>query len=99
MEYEIRAQNDSLKLSGEEDDEVDEEIDEVVPDGVEEVELAKIELEQKERDKMMLLNDIRKLIQNESNSGNINPDKASDFWMITGGRPILVRKIVQSRSN
>lgn len=88
----FRAQNDSLKLSGEEDDEVEEEIDEVVPDGVEEVELAKIELEQKERDRMLLIDDIRKLASSESNSGNINLEKESDFWMITGGRPILVRK-------
>jgi len=88
----FRAHNDSLKLSGEEDDEVEEEIDEVVPDGIEEVELAKIELEAKERDRMMLLDDIRKLTQNESNSGNINLEKESDFWMISGGRPVLVRK-------
>lgn len=81
-----------MKLSAEEDDEVEEEIDEVVPDGVEEVELAKIELEQKEKDRMLLLDDIRKLTQNESNSGQINLEKESDFWMITGGRPILVRK-------
>lgn len=86
----FRAHNDSLKLSGEEDDEVEEEIDEVVPDGIEEVELAKIELEKKERDRMLLLDDIRRLTQSESNSGNINLE--SDFWMITGGRPVLVRK-------
>ncbi|XP_010440972.1 PREDICTED: protein KINKY POLLEN isoform X2 [Camelina sativa] len=85
-----KAHNDSLKLSGEEDDEVEEEIDEVVPDGIEEVELAKIELEKKERDRMSLLDDIRKLTQSESNSGNINLEKESDFWMITGGRPVLV---------
>lgn len=89
----FRPQNDSLKLSGEEEDEVEQEIDEVVPDGVEEVELAKIELEHKERDKMLLLDDIRKLTQNESNSGNKSLEKESDFlWMITCGRPILVRK-------
>jgi phage tail tube protein FII len=88
-----KAHNDSLKLSGEEDDEVEEEIDEVVPDGIEEVELAKIELEAKERDRMMLLDDIRKLTQNESNSGNINLEKESDFWMISGGRPVLVERL------
>ncbi|CAH8337276.1 unnamed protein product [Eruca vesicaria subsp. sativa] len=89
-----KPQNDSLKLSGEEEDEVEEEIDEVVPDGVEEVELAKIELEHKERDKMLLLGDIRKLTQNESNSGKINLEKESDFlWMITCGKPILVERL------
>lgn len=83
-----------MKLPGEEDDEIEEEIDEVVPDGVEEVELAKIELEHKERDRMLLVDDIRKLTQNESNSGSISLEKESDFWMITGGRPKLVRKKV-----
>uniref|UniRef100_A0A1J3J5Z2 FMP27/BLTP2/Hobbit GFWDK motif-containing RBG unit domain-containing protein n=1 Tax=Noccaea caerulescens TaxID=107243 RepID=A0A1J3J5Z2_NOCCA len=86
-----KPQNDSFKLSGEEDDEVEEEIDEVVPDGVEEVELAKVELEHKERDRMLLLDDIRKLTQNESNSGSITLEKETEIlWMITGGRPILV---------
>ncbi|XP_023636085.1 protein KINKY POLLEN isoform X2 [Capsella rubella] len=91
-----KAHNDSLKLSGEEDDEVEEEIDEVVPDGIEEVELAKIELEQKERDRMSLLDDIRKLTQSESNSGKINLEKENDFWMITGGRPVLVEGLRKS---
>lgn len=84
-----------MKLSGEEEDEGEEEIDEVVPDGVEEVELAKVELEHKERDKMLLLDDIRKLTQKESNSRNKSLEKETDIlWMITCGRPILVRKIV-----
>ncbi|CAN8283903.1 unnamed protein product [Cochlearia groenlandica] len=84
-----KPQNDSFKLCGEEEDEVEEEIDEVVPDGIEEVELAKVELEKKERDKMLVLEDIRKLTHNESNSGNIEKETDS-FWMITCGRPILV---------
>ncbi|VVB08413.1 unnamed protein product [Arabis nemorensis] len=94
-----KPQNDSLKLSGEEDDEVEEEIDEVVPDGVEEVELAKIELEYKERDRMLLVDDIRKLTQNESNSGSVSLEKESDFWMITGGRPKLVEGLRKSYLN
>ncbi|ESQ46165.1 hypothetical protein EUTSA_v10000004mg [Eutrema salsugineum] len=93
-----KPQNDNLKLSGEEDDEVEEEIDEVVPDGVEEVELAKIELEQRERDRMLLIDDIRKLTQNESNSGNINLEKKSD-WMITCGRSILVEELRKAYIN
>ncbi|CAN7136702.1 unnamed protein product [Brassica rapa subsp. narinosa] len=89
-----KPQNDSLKLSGEEEDEGEEEIDEVVPDGVEEVELAKVELEHKERDKMLLLDDIRKLTQKESNSRNKSLEKESDaLWMITCGRPILVEEL------
>ncbi|CAF2277031.1 unnamed protein product [Brassica napus] len=89
-----KPQNDSLKLSGEEEDEGEEEIDEVVPDGVEEVELAKVELEHKERDKMLLLDDIRKLTQKESNSRNKSLEKETDIlWMITCGRPILVEEL------
>ncbi|XP_010545182.1 PREDICTED: protein KINKY POLLEN [Tarenaya hassleriana] len=86
-----KLQKDSLQLSGEEDDDVEEEIDEVVPDGVEEVELAKIEVEQKERERMLLLDDIRKLSQHCSTSGTQNLDKEEDFWMIAGGRPELVQ--------
>ncbi|CAH2061505.1 unnamed protein product [Thlaspi arvense] len=88
-----KPQNDSLKLSGEEDDEGEEEIDEVVPDGVEEVELAKIELEHKQRDKMLLLDDIRKLTQSESNSGNYTNLEKKNDWMITCGKPILVEEL------
>ncbi|KFK32806.1 hypothetical protein AALP_AA6G290500 [Arabis alpina] len=94
-----KPQHDSLKLSGEDDDEVEEEIDEVVPDGVEEVELAKVELEHKERDKMLLLNDIRKLTQNESNSGSVTLEKENDFWMITSGRQKLVEGLRKAYPN
>lgn len=63
----------------------------MVPDGVEEVELARIGLEQKERVLNLLLDDIRKLSIGYDTSGESHPEKEGDVWMITGGRPILVR--------
>jgi hypothetical protein len=79
----------------------------VVPDGVEEVELAKINLEQKEREHKLILNDIRKLSLFSDTSGDPDIRKLSlfsdtsgdplsrkdiDLWMVTGGRYSLVRK-------
>lgn len=61
----------------------------MVPDGVEEVELAKVNLEQKEREQKLLLDDIRRLSPSGEASGD-QPGKG-DLWMVTGGRPTLVR--------
>lgn len=74
-----------------EDDEGFEEADEVVPEGVEEVELARINLEQKEREQKMILDDIRKLSSSSDTSGDESLEKEGDLWMITGGRSTLVR--------
>lgn len=63
----------------------------MVPDGVEEVELAKVDLEQKERAHKLLLDDIRKLSLYSDTSGDLHLEKEGDLWMITGGRSILVR--------
>lgn len=63
----------------------------MVPDGVEEVELAKVYLEQKEREQKLILNDIRKLSLWCENSGDLYPEKEGDLWMIAGARPMLVR--------
>lgn len=63
----------------------------MVPDGVEEVELAKINLEQKEREKKLILHDIRKLSVSCDTSGDIHPEKEGDLWIVTGGRSALVR--------
>ena len=64
----------------------------MVPDGVEEVELAKINLEQKEREHKLILNDIRKLSLYSDTSGDLLSRKEVDLWMVTGGRSTLVRK-------
>lgn len=63
----------------------------MVPDGVEEVELAKIDLEQKEREQKLLHDDIRKLSLYCDTSGDHYPEREGDLWMITGGKSILVR--------
>lgn len=57
---------------------------------MEEVELAKIELEQKERVQKLILDDIRKLSLYSDASSDPSPEKDVDLWMITGGRSILV---------
>lgn len=75
----------------EDDDDVEEEADEMVPDGVEEVELAKINLEKTEQEQKLLLDDIRKLSISCSTSSDLYPEKEADLWMITGGRSTLVR--------
>ena len=63
----------------------------VVPDGVEEVELAKINLEKKEREQMLLLDDIRKLSLWCDTMGDQHLEKEGNLWMIVGGRAMLVR--------
>lgn len=63
----------------------------MVPDGVEEVELARVNLEEKEREQKLILNDIKKLSLRCDISGDIILEKQGDLWMISGARPILVR--------
>lgn len=63
----------------------------MVPDGVEEVELARINLEQKAREQKLLLEDIRKLSLCSDTSGDLCPEKEGDLWMTTEGRSTLVR--------
>ena len=63
----------------------------MVPDGVEEVEQARIELEKKKREQKLVLNDIRKLSSYGDTTGDICLEKEGDLWMITGGRSTLVR--------
>ncbi|WOG92852.1 hypothetical protein DCAR_0312129 [Daucus carota subsp. sativus] len=75
------------------DEDVEEEADAVVPDGVEEVELARVNLEQKERMHKLLLDDIKKL--SLCNNGTVEKDleKDGNFWMITGGTAALVQRL------
>ncbi|XVE55625.1 hypothetical protein DITRI_Ditri03aG0173700 [Diplodiscus trichospermus] len=92
----------SLSCPGEDDEDEGEEADEVVPDGVEEVELAKINLEQKEREQKLLLNDIKKLSLQCDTSGD-HPEKEGDWWMVNGGKSTLVqglkRELVNAKKN
>ncbi|KAG9146005.1 hypothetical protein Leryth_015641 [Lithospermum erythrorhizon] len=87
-----------LALSTEDDDD-EEEADEVVPDGVEEVELARIDLEHREREKKLILADMRKLSLTSDASEDKNLDKDGDLWMITGGRSLLLNKLKKELAN
>ncbi|KAH7848975.1 hypothetical protein Vadar_011089 [Vaccinium darrowii] len=85
-----KPQKTSLSCLAADDDEGIEEADEVVPDGVEEVERARINLEQKEWELNLILHDIRKLSSPSDTSGDVCLEEKSDLWMITGGRSTLV---------
>ncbi|KAG7657824.1 FMP27 C-terminal [Arabidopsis suecica] len=74
-----------------EDEDVEEEADEVVPYGVEEVELAKINLEEKERERKLLLDDIRKLSPCSDNMDDTHIEREGELWMISTRRSILVQ--------
>lgn len=63
----------------------------MVPDGVEEVELAKVDLEHKERLKRLILDDIRNLSLQADINGDSHPEMEMELWMITCGRSILVK--------
>lgn len=91
----FRPRKSSL-CPAEDDEDVEEEADEVVPYGVEEVELAKINLEQKDREKKLILHDIRKLSISCDTSGDLHTEKEGDLWIVTGGRSTLVRSRVLS---
>ncbi|XP_040950170.1 protein SABRE isoform X4 [Gossypium hirsutum] len=93
-----KPRKSSLSCPGEDDEDVGEEADEVVPDGVEEVELAKITLEQKEREQKLLLNDIKKLSIHCDTSGD-HLEKEGDCWMVNGERSILVQGLKRELIN
>ncbi|GFY96064.1 similar to HYPERSENSITIVE TO PI STARVATION 4 [Actinidia rufa] len=94
-----KPRNSSLSYPAEDDDDVEEEADEVVPDGVEEVEQARIELEKKKREQKLVLNDIRKLSSYGDTTGDMCLDKEGDLWMITGGRSTLVHRLKKELGN
>uniref|UniRef100_A0A1J3FYA5 FMP27/BLTP2/Hobbit GFWDK motif-containing RBG unit domain-containing protein n=1 Tax=Noccaea caerulescens TaxID=107243 RepID=A0A1J3FYA5_NOCCA len=85
-----KPRKSSLQCSTEDED-VEEEADEVVPYGVEEVELAKINLEEKERARKLLLDDIRKLSQCSDNMEDTHIDREGELWMISTRKSILVQ--------
>ncbi|KAI8014433.1 Protein SABRE [Camellia lanceoleosa] len=94
-----KPRKSSLSYPAEDDEDIEEEADEVVPYGVEEVELARIKLEQKEREQKLLLDDIRKLSSYGDTSGDICLEKEGDLWMITGGRSTLVQRLKNELGN
>ncbi|XVE60621.1 hypothetical protein DITRI_Ditri05aG0142700 [Diplodiscus trichospermus] len=93
-----KPRKSSLSCPGEDDEDVGEEADEVVPDGVEEVELAKITLEQKEREQKLLLSDIKKLSLHCDASGD-HLENEGDWWMVNGGRSIMVQGLKRELIN
>ena len=85
----VRSRRSSLPKSAEDDEDIEEEADEVVPDGVEEVEIERVNLERKERARNLLFDDIRKLslLPGPDASGD---DKEGNLWMI---RSTLVSEV------
>uniref|UniRef100_A0A453H2U3 Uncharacterized protein n=1 Tax=Aegilops tauschii subsp. strangulata TaxID=200361 RepID=A0A453H2U3_AEGTS len=82
------------------DEDVEEEADEVVPDGVEEVELAKINLEQRERERKLLLDDIRSLAgTGDSHIDHLSAEKDNSFWMINSEKASLVEGLKRDLLN
>ncbi|WVZ56949.1 hypothetical protein U9M48_007409 [Paspalum notatum var. saurae] len=91
-----RKQKSSLSYPlDNDDDDIEEASDAVVPDGVEEVELAKIGVEVKERARKLLLDDIRALSTGgESSHDQSQSPKADDTaWIVTGSRLMLVKQL------
>lgn len=88
-----KPRRSSLPKSAEDDEDIEEEADEVVPDGVEEVERERVNLEHKERARNLLFDDIRKLSVLTDTSGDANSDKDGNLWMISGGRSTLVQRL------
>jgi len=86
-----RPRKNSLSYPTDDDEDIEEEADEVVPDGVEEVELARISIEQRERERKLVLDDIRTLsFTNDIPGESTCPENDGELWMITGGKSTLV---------
>lgn len=84
----------SYPLEDDDDEDIGEEAHEVVPDGVEEVELAKINLEKRERERKLLIDDIRTLsVENTDGSrdNTLSSQEDDSLWMITSAKSTLVR--------
>ncbi|KAL6012637.1 hypothetical protein ACLOJK_003126 [Asimina triloba] len=96
----IKPRKSSLSAS-EDDEDVEEEADEVVPDGVEEVELAKIALEKTERERKLFLDDIMNLSVSSDIPGDssLSAEMDDDFWMITGGKATLAQGLKKELGN
>lgn len=83
------------------DGDIAEESDAVVPDGVEEVELAKIDVEVKERERKILLDDIRILSTGSEVSSEPSQSPKSDdaTSMVTGPKSMLVKRLKKELVN
>ncbi|CAN1159441.1 Protein SABRE [Linum perenne] len=86
-----KPKKNSLSLPTEDEEDMEEEADEVVPDGVEEVELARIDLQKAEQELRLVFSDIRSLSLDRGTSGDSSARMDDDLWMITGERSSLIR--------
>ncbi|CAN0873523.1 Protein SABRE [Linum grandiflorum] len=81
-----KPKKNCLSLPTEDEEDMEQEADAVVPDGVEEVELARIELQKSDQHLKLLFDDIRSL----SLDGDSSAGMEQHLWMITGGTSALV---------
>ncbi|XP_020258640.1 protein SABRE-like isoform X2 [Asparagus officinalis] len=89
-----KPRKSSLSCTTDDDEYVEEEADEVVPDGVEEVELARISIEERERERKLILDDIRTLsASNDIPTESVGLENDAESWVITGGKSILVNRL------
>ncbi|KAI3491193.1 hypothetical protein L1887_44439 [Cichorium endivia] len=93
-----KPRRSSLPKSAEDDEDIEEEADEVVPDGVEEVEIERVNLEQKERSRNLLFDDIRKLsiLADDVSS---EKEQEGNLWMVACGRSTLVQRLRKEAVN
>ncbi|RZC51991.1 hypothetical protein C5167_020418 [Papaver somniferum] len=95
-----KPRKSSISSLSENDEDVEEEADEVVPDGVEEVELARISLEKSGQERKLLLDDIRKLSScNTIGDSGPSPEKEDTLWMVKGGISTLVHGLKKELGN
>ncbi|KAL4556533.1 hypothetical protein LXL04_039189 [Taraxacum kok-saghyz] len=89
-----KPQKSSVPNSAEEDEEMEEEAYEAVPAGIEDVELERVKLEQKERIQNLLYDDIRNLSLPCDTVVDVPPEKDGDMLVVvTATKPILVQKL------
>lgn len=98
-----KPRKSSLLYHGDDEEGVEEETDEVVPDGVEEVELARVKLEQAERECKLVLADVRTISVTGDflslTETDLSPEKTGSLWMISSGKAALVQKLKKELGN
>ncbi|KAJ7565154.1 hypothetical protein O6H91_02G050400 [Diphasiastrum complanatum] len=96
-----KPRKDNFLAYGEKDEVIEEEADEVVPDGVEEVEQARIRLEQAQRECKLLFDDLKAIKSLEVLSGmggpspddNLSKSQEGYLWMISSKTSALIRRL------
>eukprot|EP00250_Pteridium_aquilinum_P012865 c20993_g1_i1 orf=354-8423(+) len=78
---------------GDEEDDIEEETDEVVPDGVPEVELARIKLEETERELKLLSADLKTVNKDNCDFNTTETDQDMKPWMMHCGKRTLVLRL------